>query len=132
MMKDGEDRCSEHDPVALAAHLRGAAIELLHRHELEPERLVLLLEDAATALLDQGDRRRGTPSSAAVKRLAQIQDRYRRAYERWTPEEDLSLRQQHAEDRSVAELAEALQRQPSAIRSRLRRLGLESPGGQTQ
>jgi hypothetical protein len=67
-----------------------------------------------------------------VERLAQIKERHRCAYERWTPEEDASLRQQHAEGRSVVELAETYQRQPSAIMSRLQRLGLEPPGGQTE
>jgi DNA-directed RNA polymerase specialized sigma24 family protein len=131
-MADGVERRGEHDPVALAVQLRGGCDRATAWAGLEPERLALLLEAAATALLDEGEQRRGTPSSAAVERLAQIKERHRRAYERWTPEEDASLRQQHAEGRSMGELAEAFQRQPSAIRSRLQRLGLEPPGGQTQ
>jgi DNA-directed RNA polymerase specialized sigma24 family protein len=132
VMGDNEGRRSEHDSVALAAHLRGAAIELLLGRELESERLARLLEAAATALLDHAEQRPVTPSSPGAERLVQIKERHQRAYERWTAEDDESLRQQHAEGRSTEELAEAFQRQPSAIRARLQRLGLESPGGQAQ
>jgi hypothetical protein len=58
-MKESQDRTmrdGERDPVALAAYLRWAAIELLHGREPDPEpdpeRLAVLLEAAATALLD--------------------------------------------------------------------------------
>lgn len=131
MMVDGKWHRGKHDRVSLAAHLRGAAIKLLQGRELESENLALLLEAAASALLDQGEQHPGTSTSAGVERLAQIKERHPRAYERWTPEEDASLRQQHTEGRSVAELAEVFQRQPSAIRSRVQRLGLEPPDGKT-
>jgi hypothetical protein len=65
---------------------------------------------------------------STVERLAAIKKRHRRAYERWTPEEDASLRQQFAAGRSIPELAGAFQRQPSAIDSRVRRLVLEIAG----
>ena len=48
-----------------------------------------------------------------------------RAYERWTPEEEADLRALHAAGRSVAEIAGELQRQPSAIRSRMGHLGID-------
>ena len=51
--------------------------------------------------------------------LAQIKQRYPRAYEKWTPEEDFFLQEKHAQGVSARDLAKALQRQPSAIRSRL-------------
>lgn len=125
-------RRGEHDRVALAAHLRGAAIELLHGREPEPGELALLLEAAATALLDREEQLRGSASPAEVDRLAQIKERYPRAYEPWTPEEEASLRKQHAEGHSMAQIAAAFQRQSSAIRSRLQRLGLEPPSGRAQ
>lgn len=48
-----------------------------------------------------------------------------RAYERWTSEEEAELRALHASGRTVAEIAGELQRQPSAIRSRMSHLGID-------
>jgi transposase-like protein len=49
---------------------------------------------------------------------------HRAAYARWTEEEDARLAAEFAAGRSVEELAERFGRKPSAIVSRLRRLGL--------
>jgi serine/threonine-protein kinase len=57
-------------------------------------------------------------------RLAEIRRLHPRAYERWTTEEDLALTQARQAGESVASLAMKHQRQPSAIRSRLEKLGL--------
>ncbi len=56
--------------------------------------------------------------------LDQIQQRYPKAYERWSSEEDEQLKRKHAEGMSVSDLAKHFLRQPSAIRSRLGKLGL--------
>lgn len=127
-----EEFDGEHGPALLAAHLRGAAIELLHRRETDREWLVTLLEAAATVILDQREKLREVPSSPGARRLAEIKEQHRRAYERWTTEDDASLRQQYAEGHSVTELAKTFQRQPSAIRSRLRKLGVEVPDDATE
>lgn len=54
-------------------------------------------------------------------RMAEIKRRYPRAYERWTPEEDRRLLML-AESTSNSKIAVELQRQPSAIASRLAKL----------
>ena len=56
--------------------------------------------------------------------LEKIRQQYPRAYEKWLDEEDTYLKDKYSEGFSVEELAELLHRQPSAIRSRLRRFGL--------
>lgn len=68
-----------------------------------------------------------TKASTAIshqQRLNRIRRRYPRAYEKWTEEEDIQLRQQYHAGVGLSELATRLQRQPGAIESRLRKLGL--------
>ena len=61
--------------------------------------------------------------------LAAIKEAYPRAYETWSEEEEESLRRFHGEGYFVKELAARLQRQPSAIQSRLKQLGLWPENG---
>ena len=56
------------------------------------------------------------------ERMDKIKHQHPRAYERWTDEEDARLSAMHARGRTVAEMAQQLGRQPSAIRSRLTKL----------
>jgi DNA-directed RNA polymerase specialized sigma24 family protein len=58
------------------------------------------------------------------ERMAKIRALFPKAYEKWTDDDDNLLTQKFGEGMSVAELAEIFQRQPSAIRSRLAKLGL--------
>ena len=58
------------------------------------------------------------------ERLARIRGQYPKAYEKWTDEDDTVLTQKFGEGASIVELAKLFQRQPSAIRSRLAKLGL--------
>lgn len=58
-------------------------------------------------------------------RISVVKKEHQRAYERWSPEEDARLTSEFRSGVAVAELAELFQRQPSAIRSRLAKLGLE-------
>jgi hypothetical protein len=60
------------------------------------------------------------------ERMRRIKSRYPRAYDRWDPTEDETLGTLHREGRTVPEIADQLQRQPSAIRSRLAKLNLVS------
>lgn len=53
-----------------------------------------------------------------------VRQTYPKAYERWSPDEDEQLKVKYQEGVSVSELATYFQRQPSAIRSRLAKLGL--------
>jgi len=47
-----------------------------------------------------------------------------RAYERWTPDEDAQVERLHREGNAPKAIAAALGRRPSAVRSRLGKLGL--------
>ncbi len=60
------------------------------------------------------------------ERLAKIRAKYPKAYEKWTEDEDNLLRQKFKEGANSQELSEFFERQPSAIRSRLVKLGLVS------
>ena len=61
---------------------------------------------------------------AYEERMAAIKQKYPRAYERWTEDEDAQLMAMHTQLVPLEELVERFQRQPSAIRSRLEKLGL--------
>ena len=56
--------------------------------------------------------------------LESIRRRYPRAYEKWTEGDDVRLRIEDGSGVGVQTLSQMFQRQPSAIRSRLRKLGL--------
>ena len=61
--------------------------------------------------------------SAYEERLSRVRESHTRAYDRWTPSEDAELARLAAMGESVEEISARLQRQPSAIRSRMTRLG---------
>jgi hypothetical protein len=56
--------------------------------------------------------------------LETIHRRHPRAYERWTEDEDARLKIEYGKGLDIQLLSEMFQRQPSAIRSRLRKLGI--------
>jgi hypothetical protein len=56
--------------------------------------------------------------------MEKIRARYPRAYERWTEAEDRLLEERCQAGLTVSELAARHQRQPGAIRSRLKKQGL--------
>jgi DNA-binding CsgD family transcriptional regulator len=60
------------------------------------------------------------------ERLDEIQQLHPRAYEKWADEEDARLTQLFRSGNPPQQIAETLQRQPSAIRSRLKKLELIS------
>jgi hypothetical protein len=70
------------------------------------------------------------------ERLTRIKAQYPRAYERWTLDEERQLAALVEQGLNVKAIAQALQRQPSAIHSRLRRLaegkGLIAAAGEAQ
>jgi hypothetical protein len=53
-----------------------------------------------------------------------IRHKYPRAYVKWSQDEDENLKKEYASCQQIDELAQRFQRQPSAIRSRLQKLGL--------
>ncbi len=61
--------------------------------------------------------------------LDEIRQKYPKAYERWTPDEDMQLRAKYQEGIGIDDLASYFERQPSAIRSRLAKLGLTPAEG---
>ena len=56
--------------------------------------------------------------------IEEIRKKYPRAYMKWTKEEDETLRDEYLRGKTIGELAKIFQRKPSAIHSRLRKLGL--------
>jgi DNA-binding NarL/FixJ family response regulator len=64
------------------------------------------------------------PPAPKDDHLAAVRQKHPRAYEPWLEDEESSLVRLYKEGLSTATIADRLQRQPSAIESRLRRLGL--------
>jgi hypothetical protein len=62
-------------------------------------------------------------------RLSKLREKHARAYAKWTSEEDARLRAEFTNGTNRAELAAIFDRQPSAIKSRLQKLGLLAPDG---
>lgn len=60
------------------------------------------------------------------ERRRRIRARYPKAYERWSEGDDNLLKQEYKVGVGIEELSQLLQRQPSAIKSRLRKLGLST------
>ena len=91
---------------------------------LHPELTYLgIFEAAREALnLDGGARREYD------RRLAEIRRAHPRAYEQWSSDEDARLTTLVRAGESVEQISHLLQRQPTAINSRLMRLGLVSDG----
>ncbi|MFE3032669.1 hypothetical protein ACFXKY_13610 [Streptomyces canus] len=67
----------------------------------------------------------GLEPASRVYSVDEVRKQYPKAYERWTPEDDQLLLRLHTSGSGVDELAERFARQPSAIRSRLAKLGME-------
>jgi hypothetical protein len=65
-------------------------------------------------------------SSEYHERLKQIRISYPNAYDKWTEFDDELLKQEFSNGASVSTLSKLFRRQPSAIRSRIRKLGFET------
>jgi len=65
----------------------------------------------------------------SAERLAEMRRRHPRAYEKWSPEEDGRLKRLFQAGVGIQQMARDLQRQPSAISSRLSKLGMASERG---
>lgn len=57
-------------------------------------------------------------------RILEIRKKYRRAYEPWSTKEDDLLRQHFEKNKNIKSLTDIFQRNPGAIRSRLKKMGL--------
>jgi DNA-binding NarL/FixJ family response regulator len=58
------------------------------------------------------------------ERVAKIQQRFPRAYERWSSDEEWKIRDLFQQGKTMREIASIVQRQPNAVKSRLERMGL--------
>lgn len=56
--------------------------------------------------------------------IQEIRQKYPKAYEKWTENEDIHLKNEFNQGKAIDELAEIFQRKPGAIRSRLQKLEL--------
>lgn len=64
------------------------------------------------------------PIRGSLEYIASVRETYPRAYEKWSEDEDAAIRFFHLKGSGVDALASAHERQPSAMVSRLRMLGL--------
>ncbi|MDP3685526.1 MAG: PIF1 family DEAD/DEAH box helicase [bacterium] len=69
---------------------------------------------------EQHQRTDGSPASSVER----IRTKHANAYRAWQEQEDAALTEQYQSGESVPTIAQRLDRQPSAIRSRLRKIGL--------
>ncbi len=120
----------------MAVHLPGDDAALLRIKGVGPRKLKQFGDRFLAAIsqhrAEQGDAdpstlTKKTDEKAASAPLDQTRISYPRAYEKWQPEEKERLQSLYKAGRSIPEIALALGRQPSAIVSRLRVLGL-APG----
>lgn len=70
--------------------------------------------------------------AAQAYSVDEVRKQHPNAYQRWTPEDEQLLLQLHASGSGVDELASRFARQPSAIRSRLAKLGVGELPEQSQ
>lgn len=66
-----------------------------------------------------------TKDNRFIEAKVEAQKAYKRAFERWTPEEDEKLARLTESGVLVLEISKALERQPSAIMRRIEMLGLQ-------
>lgn len=65
-----------------------------------------------------------SPQKEETHTLEQKREQYGNAYLPWEEEADNLLKKWYSEGKTISELSEMFERKPSAIRSRLRKLGL--------
>lgn len=94
--------------------------EFVRHGVLVPEERLSPLVDALHALLAKA----GYSATAKSWRLAAIRQKFPKAYAKWTSEEEATLREAHQRGNTIDVIADTLQRQPGAIRSRLIKRGL--------
>jgi DNA-binding NarL/FixJ family response regulator len=74
----------------------------------------------------------GEAGTAQQRRLSHIRAEHPRAYEKWSEDEDEQLRQLVQAGVKEKDIAAQLQRQPSAIRSPMEKLGLMEDQGSSE
>ena len=86
--------------------------------------------DRLAAVLTGSDAPTPSPAEGQAYRVEEIRRQHPNAYMPWTAEADAALLAAHQAGHDVAALADTFGRQPSAIRSRLNRLGANAPAAQ--
>jgi len=86
--------------------------------------------DRLAAVLNGPDAPTLSPAEGQAYRVEDIRRQHPNAYMPWTAEADAALLAAHQAGHDVAALADTFGRQPSAIRSRLNRLGANAPAAQ--
>ena len=106
----------------------GLLTESVHR------KYTLYLKEAHQIFLERHIDSTGSPNytedykfEASSSHLQQVREAHPRAYERWSSIEEQKLISFYKSGLSIAHIASTLERQPSAIRSRLKRIGLIPP-----
>lgn len=65
-----------------------------------------------------------TNNKSKAYNVEQIRSEYMKAYAKWTEDEDIRLRNEYIKGKTMSELTNIFQRNPGAIRSRLKKVGL--------
>ena len=129
-LEDGRERTLR--KIGLSLGISGERVRQIEkralrklRHPTRSRPLEALLESDATPGSDSASPGRSPPrrEPEAGSHLERVRKSHARAYERWSASEDQQLKKLYESGRSVDEIASMLQRQPSAIRSRLGRAG---------
>ncbi len=102
------------------------AIVLRPRKKSGSGEIVLVKNEAETFHQNMAEamKKLGWRSSRVSRELSEIKNKYPRAYEKWEKEEDEKLECGFNEGLKIEELSGILGRQPSAVRSRLEKLGI--------
>ncbi len=99
---------------------------LISRHSIEDLRLArLLFEGSAPEAMLEAEQRPEGGVSGKTYSVEEIRATYRNAYAPWTEEDDARLEQEARAGGTIHDLAQRFGRNEGAIRSRLRKLGLE-------
>lgn len=99
------------DAIAKAVNLRKVRFEVVRPQFFENKHLHQIDENTQN-------------SSVKADSLERIRKDHKRAYEPWSKDEETRLSILYKQGATIQELAQKLQRQPSGIRSRLKKLGL--------
>ena len=102
--------------------IRGVGESKLREHG---DDFIALIRDHAANVGKAG------PGPISVSHMEEMRRSHPRAYEKWSPEEDRRLVDLFESGRSVQQIASELERQPSAVKSRLLRAGLTPGDGGT-
>jgi hypothetical protein len=116
VLPDSGGKLSGRTVVILQKMSRGESDDQILRAHPEFERMDIALA-AREALILNG------AAKTREERLAKIQQRYPRAYEKWSVEEEERIERLYKEGKTIREIAADCHRQPNAIKSRLERLG---------